>query len=619
MKASSMKPTSFTDMDRTQEAPTDYSSWGHSLSQLLEGCIVEFPSKYIGRGLLHNIQQCGPRVQELVGIPGVYQLPMDAAPAEIQELYIPHNLFVMGRRPSMLCDLTSDPIECTPSGLKLKIYQRQSVTFLRNVTREAGGAILGLDAGLGKSITGLQALWLDGYLQRPGLIVGPLGARGVWCEPESDALRHYSLSVMPLEGTTPNVDILKSGYQWFFIHYDVLPNWQSWLFQYLRPASIIFDEIHYCMNPDGKRYKSALAIAGYKGTERRYGLTGTPIPKTRMDLFGQLAVVQPGQWSSSKYPYGIRYCNARRMSHNEGLGHWVFDGQTNTDELRARLAGVYLRFTKADVASDLPKLVRHRIDVTLPPDVQREYNQAKNSILKWMEEKGRRNAPTKLILGDTEIKIEDERPQALQLITVSALKSILDRGKLPQAHTVINDLLKQHRRLVVFTWKRDSAKQLYSQLVLSYKNTQLEIFGPIDGADDWGVRRATAKQFAKANWSVLVATRGSVGIAINELATADACLQVTPDWNPDGNLQAESRLHREGATSPEIHSYYMLAKNTLDDRVLHLIESKSKEATALAGHDRAGMSLASDLDPTLGDDGWSMEEICGLLKDIVDL
>lgn len=597
----------------------NYSSWEQPLRELLAGCVIEFPSKMIGRGLVRFTPDKAALIERLQSVPGVFFTEREPEKLLQSDIYIPYNLFRMGERESLLLELEPDPIETTPSGLALKDYQRRAVSFLRRVDPLDGGAILAADPGLGKTITTLQALWLDGYLHRSGLIVGPLGASAVWSGDAADSYKHYGLQVTTITGTEPHTPILEAMATggWWFIHYDILPSWQSFIFQHLKPASMIIDECHYAMNTSGKRHKATILVTGWKGTERRYGLTGTPVPKSRLDLCGQLMVVQPGQWGHNMYPYGIHYCGGHKMSHHEGQGHWVFDGQTNSDELRARLAGVYLRFTKGSVAQELPNLVRHRIDVKLPPDSAAEYKRARNTILKWLEDKGKIAAPQQVTLGNTTVTVEPEKPQALQLVTVSALKTILDGGKLPQALDVIRQLMHQHQRLVVYTWKRDSAKKLHKMLV-DLNEDKPEIFGPLDGSSKcpWPKRRAVAKEFATADWSILVATRGSVGIAINDLSAADACLQVTPDWNPDGNLQAESRLHREGATAREIHSYYMLAKGTLDDRVLQLIDNKGREASALADKDRAGMHLAADLDPTLGDSSWSIEEICDLLDQI---
>lgn len=960
------------------------------LQDLLAGVITELPTKYPGRGRILNPTE--EVISRLSGVPGVRQLG--------QDWLVPYNLLLLGARPATLLEYSPDSVAAAPSGLPLKDYQRRSVTFLRQIDRESAGGILAADCGLGKSIISLQASWLDGYLHRPGLIIGPLGARGTWCASDGDPAKHYGLHVTALDGTDPDYYVFKTAQpSWFFIHYDILKAWQSTIFSDLKPKCLIIDEclppdaavltssglrriadvvdagmpttvlsrnlktgnvewkrtlrlirnvargplvtitcelgklectvnhkvwteergyvqadqlrpgetlclvpevicpdrqstirtgsqevlqsavrqksqcdypscasgeagpeaqvctncvrdmpvplravggagcqseaapaillsaLHgsleeqtssrgsivealnanraesqnrqegssnipanacvqsyegprcpgagkqspqtvrslpevargerqaaaggasgsacglghrlgsgvscnyygrttdqdarslllqdrhsqeYCqasnrdrrgvaqfseekragqqkrpgvartrvvsitiqecrsadtatggaaedrcgyvynlevadnhnyfadgilvsnchsvMNSSSARWGATFGVAGAATIERRIGLTGTPIPKTRLDLFGQLAVVQPHQWDESTgkhYSFGIRYLAGHRMTtegNTEGKSWWVFDGHSNTAELRARLAGVYLRYTKADVPGELPGLVRHRIDVELPPEIRAEYNFAKNNVLKWQASKGKRRAPETFEIAGTTYTLNPDDPKATQLVTTSALKSILDRGKVPQALGLIKQLASRHERIVVFTWRRESAKELCRDLnAARAANIQAipEVFGPIDGTDKWEKRIEEAQAFAQSDWAVFVATRGSVGIAINDLSCADACLQITPDWSPDGNLQAESRLHREGARAPEIHSYYMLAPKTLDDRVLELLRAKSEEAKAVAPDDAGGLHLVADLDPTYSDESrWSLDEICAMLANV---
>jgi len=583
---------------------------------LLAGVITELPTKYPGRGRILNPTE--EVIVRLSGVPGVRQLG--------QDWLVPHNLVHLGTRPGTLFEYSPDTVEAAPSGLKLKDYQRRSVSFLRSIDRESAGGILAAEPGLGKSIISLQASWLDGHLHRPGLVIGPLGARGTWCSPDGDPAKHYGLQITALDGTDPDYRVFKTAQpSWFFIHYDILKAWQSTIFSDLRPACLIIDEIHSVMNSSSARWEATFGVAGAATIERRIGLTGTPIPKTRLDLFGQLAVVQPHQWGEKHWDFGIRHLAGHRMTTEgnvEGKSWWVFDGHSNTAELRARLTGVYLRYTKADVPGELPGLVRHRIDVELPPAVRAEYNLAKNNVLKWQALKGKRQAPETFEVGGTTYTLTPDDPKATQLVTTSALKSILDRGKVPQALGLIKQLAARHERIVVFTWRRESAKELCRDLNAEraiYTQGVPEIFGPIDGTDKWEKRIEEAKAFAQSDWAVFVATRGSVGIAINDLSCADACLQITPDWSPDGNLQAESRLHREGARAPEIHSYYMLAPKTLDDRVLELLRAKSEEAKAIAPTDAGGLHLVADLDPTYSDESrWSLDEICTMLAQVED-
>jgi hypothetical protein len=337
-----------------------------------------------------------------------------------------------------------------------------------------------------------------------------------------------------------------------------------------------------------------------------------------MDLYMQLCCVQPGGWGSSHISYGIRYNDGQRIIHESGKSWFTFDGKSNREELRARLSGVFIRYNEDAAKGCLPRLERHRIDVELGEDAQKQYNLALRDIVgyaKAKKEAAGKALPPKVVIGGKEFELEDQKPKALQLVATSALKSILDLEKQRQAPKVVLDLLQKHRRLVVFTWKIDAARQLAVQLeeffsssingAIASTTDPIEVVGPIDGGDPWHVRRKLAQYFANLSLDVrgvFVATRGSCGIAINDLACADAVLQTTPDWNPDGNLQVEKRVHRQGNMHEFVNSYFMLAKGTLDDRVLELMRMKSDEAASVSCIDTQGRQLVQDLDPDFSED-----------------
>lgn len=581
---------------------------------LLANCVVEYPTKYPG---LVELKWC-PRSFDLdavLSVPGVFQTRPNPKTGKAQ-LYAPWNLWVAGRRPATLKELPEDPTATTPSGLELTWYQRRVVSFGRSLQPIDGGAILAPDPGLGKTIAALQILHLDGFLKDRILILGPLVAYDAWCSEDGDPSRHYGLRIEHLNTTAVDQARLQNA-QIVFVHYDVLKPWSGFLFNW-RPRAVIIDESHMLANPDSARTKDVLALTGGGFIERRLALTGTPIPKTRMDLWAQLAIVQPNQWGRSKTGYGVRYAAGRQVLHSEDQAHWVFDGQTNTDELRARLAGVYLRVTKAQVPGAVPGLKRHAIEVRLPDEMRAQYARAQIDIKQYKDEELKPKKPSSVIIAGEELAVpEKSGKDALQLVVTGALRSLLDRGKLPTAMQEAIRLCGIHRRLVVFTWKIESAELIYnwlSQAALAAQQSgqaSPSIYGPIDGSVKPVVRIQVAKAFASAPWSILVATGGSLSVSINPLAAADALLQTMPEWNPDTNLQLESRLQRLGSKSEEICCYYLIARGTLDDRVLTLMDEKAREAAELSDDDRSGMHLVADLEGgALKDGSLSLAEIC---------
>jgi superfamily II DNA or RNA helicase len=565
-----------------------------SLAPLLEGCIVEQPSGWRGFARLH--QATDQQRVLLDDQPGVFTIAKSKNDA-LAGTFIPISLIEAGCRPGTLSGYEPDPITATPSGLVLRDHQRRSVTFIRSADREWGGVLLGADPGCGKTISALQAQWLDGFLQRPGLVVGPMKCRRVWCGPRSDAFKHYGLNIMPLEGMTPDPAALQvNPHRWYFIHYEIIEAWHTTVYTALKPASLILDESHNLASPQSKRTETCLALARAAHTERRVLLTGSPIPKTRMDLWPQLAIAQPNQWGQHHSKYGIRYAAGRRESYEDGSGHFVYDGQSNTEELRARLAGIYLRYTKEMVPGSLPKLIRTKVDLPIATSAEMDEYYAI-----------RRGGKDKL----------SSNVSGARLSYITDLITHLEGIKVSHAGSIVTQAAQRHRKLVVFTWMQRSAEAV----VLHLKQTVIgrEVIGPVHGKVSPDDRDDLALQFQQANDAVIVCTKDTMGEARNDLNTASAVLQLTLSWNPKDNIQAESRVHRDGNPNAEIESIFVVSPHTVDEMFLEKIEKKAREAATVAAADTPGMGLIADLIPGIAEGREEdLDVLCALLRERED-
>ena len=60
-------------------------------------------------------------------------------------------------------------------------------------------------------------------------------------------------------------------------------------------------------------------------------------------------------------------------------------------------------------------------------------------------------------------------------------------------------------------------------------------------------------------------------------------------WSPSDHAQAASRLHRQGQENA-VTAYYLLAADTLDERIAQLLDAKSTVTSAVVGEmDTAGI------------------------------
>jgi len=582
----------------------------------IAGCVYQRPTPWTGSCRLIGCTT-DRQFAQLQNVPGVWSRDSKKN-ADLNGWYLPVSLVEMGRHPANLNDFPEEPYRQTPSGLWLQRHQARSVTFLRRVAPEREGALLVAEMGLGKTLAALHALWLDGYLQRPGIVIAPKLARGVWCDEDSDAQRHYGLHIEPLEGVKALDPSVLSGHLAFFCNYEILSSWQTWIFHRLKPAWLVADEIHYCIHEKAQRAAAARQLSLCSSIERRIGLTGTPIPNERMDLWSQLAVVQPRQWGTTKHFFGLRYCRGERLPEEQG-GHWDYSGESHNEELRARLAGTYLCYMTEDISDELPPMRRHILEAVIATSpLAAEYSAAQRDVAAYLKSKSNQPAQEILTIGNKQIKLSknDRKPGATRLVCLTTLIGIVSEMKRAGALHAIDTVLQTHNRLVVFSLRRNTAKWIYEQLIarlhqgMTIGGKTPVVYGPVHGEMAMATRKLLAGQFAKDPCSIYVATIGGAGTSINDLSAASSALMVDLHWNTTSLRQAEKRVHRIGCTAPFVDIYYLIARGTVDDLFLEKIEWKAQVAHGISKQDAGGMGLIRDLVPDKERDEIDLDLLC---------
>lgn len=163
----------------------------------------------------------------------------------------------------------------------------------------------------------------------------------------------------------------------FIVGWQGLPAYTDTL-RALSPGAIVFDEAH--TGKSSKRRKATLEADGSwsyadldnivtaaarlaRSSWRRLATTATPIKDRRRDLWGQLDLVQPGEWGGFN-PWAKRYCGAKPGA----FGGWDTTGTSHDDELVGRLSFVAHRVSYAQTHRELP--AKRRQSRYLGPDEQ---------------------------------------------------------------------------------------------------------------------------------------------------------------------------------------------------------------------------------------------------------
>lgn len=586
------------------------------ISDPLVGCVLAPSERFTG---LLRLLHAPAGMDELLVHPGVIWIEKGKNNPEPASWYVPVSLAEMGQHPGRLSQIEDPGPLLAPSGLMLHPHQRKAVAFLRAVTRMREGAILAGAPGVGKTNTVLQALHMDGYLGKPLLVCGPLSARAAWCGPTSDPAVHYRMSIQPLEGTKPDPSLLER-HTAFFINYEILEAWQGFIFGWLKPCAVVFDEAHYVCHANTRRAKAAIALSRCATIDKRYLLTGTPIPNKRMDLFAQLQVAQPRQWGFSSTQFGVRYCGLAQSSFQESSVITYNEQEVPEQyllELRARLAGTLLHYEKNEATEGLPELRRRVVYVELDDATRDEYQRARRDVTTFLRQEGELNSgPLSITIGGVELRLSqaDQVPAAIELRMISTLIGILSEAKARSAVGELAQMADTHSHLVSFSWRIAGA-----QVVSTGVPPEL-LFGPVDGSMKQEERQALAQEFAKSEAGVYVATMGAAGVAINDLKCASGGLFTDLHWLPSTLIQAESRIHRSGNDHPSVEIVYLAVKDTIDEFLLDKLQEKVDAAASVMPDDQQGYNLIGDLTPgnTTADGTPNIEAILALLRQVED-
>jgi SNF2 family DNA or RNA helicase len=143
-------------------------------------------------------------------------------------------------------------------------------------------------------------------------------------------------------------------------------------------AAIVLDESHRIKAPGGQASRYLARLAAKQPHAKRLCLTGTPMPHSPLDLYGQFRFIDPQVFGTSYTRMRARYaeCDVRFPSK---VKFW-----RNQDELASRLDAHSFRVT-ADEVLDLPDAIHETIPVELSPKVMRFYRTLESEMTAELE------------------------------------------------------------------------------------------------------------------------------------------------------------------------------------------------------------------------------------------
>lgn len=351
------------------------------------------------------------------------------------------------------------------------------------------------------------------------------------------------------------------------------------------PDLVVIDEMHKIKSVSS----NASRLAGRIGSrvERRIGLTGTVIPHSPLDVYGQWRFLDPKAFGRVQPNGERRVATFKHFKEDYAemggyMGHEVV-GFKNLDRLE-EIMGERSSVAIKEECLDLPDAVDTVLPVALSPKELQSYKDMRTKLQVELRE-----ADDSREAGDG-----DEAAAASRLVRMTRLRQItaghlpddegqvreIGRSKARTIASLIHDTLEDEQRIVVFgTFTRELAA--LEEEIADKRTTVLRIDGSTKPED----RLAMRQRFGSDDPArlVLVAQIKTLSVAVNELVTARNAIFASLPWQRDDIVQARDRLNRLGQKSATTF-WYALAPGTVDELVFQAYQDRTDLEKALMSH-----------------------------------
>ena len=437
----------------------------------------------------------------------------------------------------------------------LRDYQREGLGWLRFLRKFGFGGCLADEMGLGKTVQVLALL--AGKRDGPALIVVPKSLIFNWKSeaerfaPQLKVLDHTGLTRDRVEPNFTDYDIVLTTY-------GTLRN-DAELMAKVRFDTCVLDESQAAKNITTETAKAVRVVQA----DHRLALSGTPVENHLGELWTLFDFLNPGMLGKAML--------------TSGTSGSIRNPDAETREFLSKaLKPFILRRTKNEVAKDLPEKTEQTIYCDLEPAQRKLYDELRDhyrqSLLKHVDSVGLKRSKIQVLEALLRLRQAACHPGLIDKKRINMASAKLDY-LLPQ----LTELAESGHKVLVFSQftsllaivraKLDRAKMTYEYLDGKTRDRQTR------------VERFQTDPECKL---FLVSLKAG-GVGLN-LTAAEYVYLLDPWWNPAVEAQAIDRTHRIGQTR-SVFAYRLIARNTVEEKVLALQESKRELADAILGGD----------------------------------
>ncbi|MHB1184731.1 MAG: DEAD/DEAH box helicase [Desulfobulbia bacterium] len=441
-----------------------------------------------------------------------------------------------------------------PSTFKavLRDYQLVGFNWLARLANWGVGACLADDMGLGKTIQAL-ALALARAEQGPTLVVAPTSVCPNW---EEEANRFAPTFRVVLFGGRQRKKMLAElgPFDLLICSYGLLQQ-ESALLATRNWETIILDEAQAIKNFITKRSRAAMLLQG----KFKMVTTGTPIENHLTELWNLFQFINPGLLGS------LNQFNQRFAIPIE---------RGNDPEARKKLKKLInpfiLRRLKSQVLEELPERTEILLQVEMEEKEAALYAALRQRALENLRQTGGPPGKRSLQILAEIMKLRRACCNPRLVLPETDIPS----AKLTLFAKLVDELRENGHKALVFSQFVD-----HLRLVREHLDQQGIPYRYLDGSTAPRERQRQVQEFQAGHGDLFLISLKAGGVGLN-LTAADYVIHMDPWWNPAVEDQASDRAHRIGQKHP-VTIYRLVAKNTIEEKIVHLHHEKRALADSL--------------------------------------
>ena len=444
-----------------------------------------------------------------------------------------------------LSELFSDIPEGSFSNLNATLYPYQQTGFnwLRYITKDGGGCILGDEMGLGKTIQVIALMAQRKTIKNnPFLVIAPLSLLENW--------KREISKFAPLLSVLVHHGSKRTGRYRDFLMYDVIiTSYGSVvsdlsIFSMIKWDLLILDEAQNIKNPEATRTKCIKDVPH----RASIAVTGTPFENHMLDIWSLLDFSLPG-------------C----LGDKETFVKEYKDDIQGAKRIEPILTALMIRRKVKDVANDLPERIIISQPIKMNEEEANQYETERCEILKRFDGKSASLAMlTKLRMFCTHpflLRNEYDLCHNLDPIIIST--------KYQRLCEILEEIIESNEKAILFT----SYTAMFHILEVDInRRFGIPVYS-INGATQADIRQNIVDEFSNLNGpALLVLNPRAAGVGLN-ITSANHVIHYNLEWNPALEDQATARSYRRGQNR-NVFIYRLFYADTVEEIVNEKIDNK---------------------------------------------